>query len=866
MAHTTRKRKWRAAQMLQSISTVPWAIYEPALEAIVADAVQVAESGKIAPGDGRQVESLNPTSLVIRGGTALIPVTGVIVPRAEDEDYYWDATSVQNILAAVRNAMASDSVSRIVAVFDTPGGSVSGLEEAAAAIFAMRGAKPMEAVVTGMCASAGYYLASAFGPVYGGPSSMVGSVGSVLMHASYQGMFEKFGIKVSAIHFGKHKVDGSPYMDLSEQSRSTLQEIVDAFGNQFVDALSRQRGISAKEVVANYGQGKVFIASQAQSVGLIDGIATLEQRLAATPGESKSIQQSLPSILSTVDSAIPCTVTSPAVANQEVKQTASASSPALAVSKNESGPVQQGGRTVKLSPKIKAALYALELTDSQDASDEVCVAALQGFCKARGVAVPTEEAKILELLMSSSATQTLELTNEPIELTAKQALQIQSNVEAAANLINMGRSQPLITAEDCKKAVESIVAGTEDLASVQAGWSKRLANDKDRQPISLQGSAEDAFVENATNVLMERMGHQVAKSAPRDMQSMSLLEIGQRCAGFTGLRLSGSREEQAMQLLQINSSLMPLASNGAYGRVGDFPNLLSNLAGKILDAGIQLAAPTYPMWTNRLMDVPDFKPKTIMGTGAFDNLSEITDDEDPPQLKFTEELKGFIQAGQFANKVGMTPRMVADDDLDGFNQQLLSLGQAHEFKLNSLCVAILVANPTLPDGVALFHADHSNLISSSPGVPSAAEAEKVRVMMAKQTGIGTSRTIAVDVGVVLVPITQLSAAETTYLSIAELVRRSGEMKVPATDSNINVHRGGKTIVQEPELEGVSTTAWYAIDKRFRTIVHVFQTGYGRGGQRTTWFDPARGTRWVKLEGRFGAAAVGWRGILKDPGQ
>lgn len=863
--------------MLRILGEQPWAIYQQSFDAMVAEAMQIADSGRLADGgETRQVEALDPTNLIIRGGVALIPIQGAIIPRASDEDYYWDATSVQNILAAVRNAVASDAVTRIIAVFDTPGGSVSGLEETAAAIFALRGRKPMEAVVTGMCASAGYYLASAFGPIYASPSANVGSIGSVLMHTSYQGFFEKYGIKVNAIHFGKHKVDGTPYADLNEQSKSTLQEIVDAYGNQFVDAVARQRGITAKEVMSGYGQGKIFIASKALELRMIDGIATLEQRLAATPGAAPVLRTAADLVLDMETSVaavaagglVPLVGASHAV-DLTVKQTASASPPATVVCKENSGAQRNGGRTVKLSPKIKAALYALELTDSQEASDEVCVAALQGFCRARGVEVPQDESKIIALLMNAETKKEQPAAAVPApqkpELSAKDAMRIQAEVEAAANLINSGRPVALISADDCKAAVASIVEGTHTLASVQADWSKKIANDPTRTPIASIGSAEDAFVENATNLLMERMGHKVDKLAPRDMQSMSLLEIGQRCAAFSGLRLAGSREEQAMQLLQLNSNLTPLASAGAYGQVGDFPNLLSALAGKILDAGIELAAPTYPMWTNRLMDVPDFQPKTIIGTGAFDNLSEITDDEDPPQLKFSEELKGFVQAGQYANKVGLTPRMVANDDLDGFNQQLLSLGQAHEFKLNSLCVALLTANPTLPDGIALFNASHSNLIASSPGVPSAAEAEKVRVMMAKQTGIGTSRTIAVDVGVVLVPISQLSAAETTYLSVAELVRRTGESKVNATDSNINVHRGGKTIVQEPELESVSTTAWYAIDKRFRTIVHVFQTGYGRGGQRTTWFDHARGTRWVKLEGRFGAAAVGWRGILKNPG-
>ncbi len=489
------------------------------------------------------------------------------------------------------------------------------------------------------------------------------------------------------------------------------------------------------------------------------------------------------------------------------------------------------------------------------------------------MAVPETESEILGLLISNSESkapaagaQTPPKTDSvPTEMSAKEYRQTQDEVNAAAELINHGRDEPLITDEDRASALDAIVDGSKTLASVQSDWRKKIANDPNRQAVTITRSAEDSFVKSATNALLARMGYKPDGDVPSDMESMKFFDMAKRCASFTGLRLVGSDEDQAKQLLQINPMDMPMSAE-SYNRPGDFPNLLSNLANKVLDGAIELAKPTYPLWTNRMMDLPNFLPKTVLGVGSFDNLPEIADDEDPPQLKFSEELKGFIQSGQHAAKVGMTPVMMVNDDLDGFEQQLRSLMMAHEFKLNSLCVAILIANPTLPDGNLLFDtANHSNLIATAPGVPSAPEATKVRIMMAKQTGIGTTRTIAVDPNVILTPISQLEAAETTYLTIRELVQRYGESKVATTDSNINVHRGGKIIVQEPELEAVSTTAWYAFDKRFRTIVHAFQTGYGRGGRRTTWYDPARGTRWIKLEGRFGAAAVGWRGSLKDPG-
>jgi hypothetical protein len=51
----------------------------------------------------------------------------------------------------------------------------------------------------------------------------------------------------------------------------------------------------------------------------------------------------------------------------------------------------------------------------------------------------------------------------------------------------------------------------------------------------------------------------------------------------------------------------------------------------------------------------------------------------------------------------------------------------------------------------------------------------------------------------------------------------------------------------------------------RVICHVFQTGYGRGGRRTSWFDPDAETRWFRLEGRFAAFAASHRGCCRNKG-
>ena len=62
------------------------------------------------------------------------------------------------------------------------------------------------------------------------------------------------------------------------------------FGASFVEAVARNRGTTVTDVKQNFGQGRVFRATEAKSIGMIDRIATMENviRDLMPKGKSKS--------------------------------------------------------------------------------------------------------------------------------------------------------------------------------------------------------------------------------------------------------------------------------------------------------------------------------------------------------------------------------------------------------------------------------------------------------------------------------------------------------------------------------------------------------------------------------------------------
>lgn len=851
MASKTRSRKTTAAKTLAQMGQHVWHIQPDALMQVQSAVSLIAERGIDAQSFAAVHDSASniiPASEYSRrveraGSTAIIPVLGVIEPESGFYTRWLGGTNCAQIRSDFRTALADSTVETIYMVIDSPGGIAMGLAETAELIAEVAAKKKVVAYCRNMTASAAYYLATSATEIIATQSTAVGSVGTIIGHFSYAGMLEEVGIKYTQITFGANKGEGSPYMDLDDKSRSGLQAFVDSYGTQFVNHVAQQRGVTVSEVNERFGQGRVFIAAEALERKMIDGIGMLENSL--TAGGSGS-------------------VITP-------------------------GGKSSGLQSRKEPPNVKklvALLYAMNLVSSLEASAEVVDAAVGAWCAARGVDVPRndageiDETKTIKLIQggqsapaSASNNASAPATTKPEQSGVDQLAaykERRDEIRAIAAGFNAGRPSAMVSQSDIDAAID----GKLSVKEISEKWATKLEQSDDGQPtntgtVSFGPAGEEKFVEASVNALASRMGCNVSADIPRDMRNISLFEVGQRCAQMTGMRIAAgtTREDQAMAILCANPQPTSM-SGGSFNRPGDFANVLSALAGKILDDAMMLAETTFERWTQRMMDVPDFKPKTVMRMGLFDNLDLVEDGEASKQLQMQEELGGWFMTETYGNHVKLTPRMLADDDLDAFNQQLISLAMAHDITLNTLCLDLLAGNVTLVDGTALFHADHANLVSSG-GAPSATQAKANKLLHRRQTAVGTTRTINSYPRVVLVPSALEDAAQQTYYSIAQLAQMAGgESKVANADSSINVHRGSVSdVVVEPGLESYTTgdTYWYTFDNRLRTIVHGFQSGYGRGGKRTTWFSNENKCRVIDLEGRFGAAAVGYRGVVRNNG-
>lgn len=262
-------------RIIRAISATPWMIHPPKLEEIVTVIEARLAGVQLSPSELAAFQERERGGTAMVGSVAVMPLVGTISQRvglltgsggvsADEFGQQFDA------------AMRDPDVSAIVFDSDTSGGSAAGVDELSSKIYKARGQKPIVAVVNSKMHSAGYYIGSAADEVVITPSGMAGSIGTVTAHVDYSKANEQEGIKVTYIHAGKHKVEGNPDEPLGDEARAEIQRTVDAYNDNFVSAVARNRGVKKADVNENFGQGRVFTAKEAVKAGLADRIATLE--------------------------------------------------------------------------------------------------------------------------------------------------------------------------------------------------------------------------------------------------------------------------------------------------------------------------------------------------------------------------------------------------------------------------------------------------------------------------------------------------------------------------------------------------------------------------------------------------------------
>lgn len=271
----------------------PWAVKEDFLR-VMSDIVMRHMKGEKLSTEQIQDKIKDKTESAgyeVINGTAVIPVYGVISKRISMlQNISSPGTSAEEIKAQMKTALADSAVEKILLDIDSPGGSVGGVPELSDYIFEARKQKSVIAYASGQMCSAAYWIGSAAEKVFATKSAEIGSIGVYTVVHDYSVAEHNMGIKTDIIKAGKFKAVGHPSMPLTEEARDMIQTRIDERFDQFKEAVARNRGIKMEEV-ATFADGSTFLSKKAVDMGLIDGVANIEDFLdgsAAPAGKNNS--------------------------------------------------------------------------------------------------------------------------------------------------------------------------------------------------------------------------------------------------------------------------------------------------------------------------------------------------------------------------------------------------------------------------------------------------------------------------------------------------------------------------------------------------------------------------------------------------
>lgn len=226
-------------------------------------------------GDGRQDYMMQRYKNV-----ALINISGSLVNRDSWYNRYYGMVSYQEIRRSVMLALADPAVDAILAMMNTPGGSASGADSMSSFFSKANKQKGFYAFAESDMCSGGYYLGAPARKIYAQRAASVGSIGVIMVHFDMLKMYEEFGIEPTVFRAGEFKALGTPYEHLDKKAKDNIQSQLKNYFDMFNDHVTMHRGFAnSEEMRETAGEGRVFMAEEAKSVGLVDYVAELEDTL-----------------------------------------------------------------------------------------------------------------------------------------------------------------------------------------------------------------------------------------------------------------------------------------------------------------------------------------------------------------------------------------------------------------------------------------------------------------------------------------------------------------------------------------------------------------------------------------------------------
>ena len=242
---------------------------------------------------------------------------------------------------------------------------------------------------------------------------------------------------------------------------------------------------------------------------------------------------------------------------------------------------------------------------------------------------------------------------------------------------------------------------------------------QDGAPITQRATAEvtedegDKFRRAAGDALVMRSGIQIENPAEgaRELMGLSLRDLFIESAaaeGESGLNRRSSDD------------LFNLAQRQFFNPTAAFPAILDNAINKAYVEGHKNVAVTFDRITKK-GSLKDFKTAdNNYLAGPAGEFLEVPEGAELKHDVFTDEKLPTRKLKTYGRQFTLTRQAFINDDIDLVTRIPAKYAASARKTINKQVYQILVNNPAIYDGVALFHANHKNLLATGTGITQAA--------------------------------------------------------------------------------------------------------------------------------------------------
>ena len=186
---------------------------------------------------------------------------------------------VNDTIKDLRRAFKDDRTKAIILSINSPGGSPVQSSNVSQEIKRLREDFPKKLIYTvieDICASGGYFVASATDQIFANESSLVGSIGVRFDSFGFDRSLDRLGIERRLITAGTHKGMLDPFLPIKEDELKHIETLLAEIHKQFINAVKAGRGDKLKPSLEDLFTGKIWTGKRGKELGLVDELGSIE--------------------------------------------------------------------------------------------------------------------------------------------------------------------------------------------------------------------------------------------------------------------------------------------------------------------------------------------------------------------------------------------------------------------------------------------------------------------------------------------------------------------------------------------------------------------------------------------------------------